>query len=145
MKKLDLRDWGLRNPAYSDNIYKAKYWREREREQLKELKKGVAKAEIDRKNKILEKHLGNANNICMLWAKQLRKGKDWSGLEKEMNRKTREYQKGEYKNLKNSLKDWDRFWLGHQMKFIGRKQLKLKGRFCKNCNEQIKNWIGKEN
>ena len=28
------------------------------------LKKGVAKAEIDRANEILEKHLGNTNNIC---------------------------------------------------------------------------------
>ena len=28
------------------------------------LKKEVAKAKIDRTNKILEKHLGNTNNIC---------------------------------------------------------------------------------
>ena len=28
------------------------------------LEKGVAKADIDRANKILEKHLGNTNNIC---------------------------------------------------------------------------------
>ena len=28
------------------------------------LKKGVANTEIDRANKILEKHLGNTNNIC---------------------------------------------------------------------------------
>ena len=28
------------------------------------LKKGVAKAEIDRANEMLEKHLGNTNNIC---------------------------------------------------------------------------------
>ena len=28
------------------------------------LKKGVAKAEIDRANKILEKDLGKTNNIC---------------------------------------------------------------------------------
>ena len=27
-------------------------------------KKGVAKAEISRANKILEKHLGNTNNVC---------------------------------------------------------------------------------
>ena len=34
------------------------------RECLMKLKKGVAKAKIDRSNKILEKHLGNTNNIC---------------------------------------------------------------------------------
>ena len=28
------------------------------------LKKGVAKAKLGRANKILEKHLGNTNNIC---------------------------------------------------------------------------------
>ena len=34
------------------------------REHLMKLKKGVANAEIGRSNKILEKHLGNTNNIC---------------------------------------------------------------------------------
>ena len=34
------------------------------RERLMKLKKGVAKAEIDRANKILEKQLGKSNNIC---------------------------------------------------------------------------------
>ena len=34
------------------------------RERLVKLKKGVAKAEIGRANKILEKHLGNTNNVC---------------------------------------------------------------------------------
>ena len=31
-----------------------------------ELRKGVAKGKIDRANRILEKHLGNTNNICNL-------------------------------------------------------------------------------
>ena len=34
------------------------------RERLMKLKKGVAKAEIGRADKILEKHLANINNIC---------------------------------------------------------------------------------
>ena len=34
------------------------------RERLMKLKKAVAKAEIARANKILEKHLGNNSNIC---------------------------------------------------------------------------------
>ena len=34
------------------------------RELLMKLKKRVAKAQIDRANKILEKRLGNTNNIC---------------------------------------------------------------------------------
>ena len=37
---------------------------EKEREQLVELQKEVAKAEIDRVNNILEKRIGKANNIC---------------------------------------------------------------------------------
>ena len=36
------------------------------RERLMKLKKGVAKAEVGRANKILEKHLGNTNNICTI-------------------------------------------------------------------------------
>ena len=36
------------------------------RERLMKLKKGVAKAEISRANKILKKHLGNTNNICIV-------------------------------------------------------------------------------
>ena len=31
-----------------------------------ELRKGVAKVEIDRVNRILEKHLGNTKNICIV-------------------------------------------------------------------------------
>ena len=34
------------------------------RKRLMELKKGVAKGKIDRAKRILEKHLGNTNNIC---------------------------------------------------------------------------------
>ena len=34
------------------------------RERLMKLTKGAAYAEIDRVNKILEKHFGNTNNIC---------------------------------------------------------------------------------
>ena len=36
------------------------------RERLMKLRKGVAKAEVGRANKILEKHLGNTNNICTI-------------------------------------------------------------------------------
>ena len=36
------------------------------RERLMKLKKGVAKAEIGRANKILEKQLGNTNNTCTI-------------------------------------------------------------------------------
>ena len=36
------------------------------RKRLVKLKIGVAKAEIGRPNKILEKHLGNTNNICIV-------------------------------------------------------------------------------
>ena len=36
------------------------------RDCLMKVKEGVAKAEIDRANKILEKHLGNISNICIV-------------------------------------------------------------------------------
>ena len=36
------------------------------RKRLVKLKIGVAKAEIGRPNKILEKHLGNTSNICIV-------------------------------------------------------------------------------
>ena len=39
----------------------------KEKERLIKLKKGVAKTEIDRTNKILEKDLGNTNSICTIW------------------------------------------------------------------------------
>ena len=38
-----------------------------EREHLVKLKKGVAKAEIDRTNKILEKYLGKTDDELFLW------------------------------------------------------------------------------
>ena len=38
----------------------------REKELLMKLKKVVAKTEIDRTNKILEKYLGNSNSICKI-------------------------------------------------------------------------------
>ena len=57
-------------------------------------------------------------------------------MKKERKRKTRKDQIGEYKNLKSRLKNWNRSWLEHQMKFIGRRikgnQLKKKRRFFKN-------------
>ena len=39
----------------------------KEKERLIKLKKGVAKTEIDRTNKILEKDLGNTNSICTIY------------------------------------------------------------------------------
>lgn len=51
------------------------------REWLMKLKKGVAKAKIDRANKILRKHLGNTNIFVqqqmqfMLWAEKIKERK----------------------------------------------------------------------
>ena len=39
----------------------------KEKGRLMKLKKGVAKTEIDRTNKILEKDLGNTNSICTIY------------------------------------------------------------------------------
>ena len=39
----------------------------KEKGRLMKLKKGAAKTEIDRTNKILEKDLGNTNSICTIY------------------------------------------------------------------------------
>ena len=60
--------------------------------------------------------------------------------------KTMKDQIGGYKNLKSTSKNWDRSWVGHQMKFMWASlkgnQLKRKRGFCKNWkNGQTNNWI----
>ena len=131
---------------------------EKEREQLMELRKGVAKVEIDRVNRILEKHLGNTKNICIVvdavYATSYAMSNNW-GMKKieaewkkevPKNQEEPQIQKRKYKNLKSilsSVKKWGRSWFRHQMKIIEGKQLKRKRRFCKNWkHEQTKNWIG---
>ena len=75
------------------------------------LKKGVAKAEIDRANKILEKDFGKTNNICTVIdavyamgpTKEERKGLKRN--EKENKIKTRKNQIGGCENSKSGLKN----------------------------------------
>ena len=79
------------------------------REPLIKLTKEVAKAEIGRAKKILEKHLGNTSNVCtvidavyaMVQTVEERKGLKRN--EKKKNRKTRKEQIREYKNLKSRI------------------------------------------
>ena len=53
------------------------------------MKKGVAKAEIDRTNKILERHLSNTSNICTVidavyvLGQTIEERKDWRGMKKK--------------------------------------------------------------
>ena len=61
------------------------------------LKKGVAKAEMGRANKILEKHLGKANNICTVIDAVYAMGQkieERKGLKKNEKRKENKNQEG---------------------------------------------------
>ena len=79
------------------------------REPLIKLTKEVAKPEIGRAKKILEKHLGNTSNVCtvidavyaMVQTVEERKGLKRN--EKRKKRKTRKEQIREYKNLKSRI------------------------------------------
>ena len=60
-------------------------------------KKGVAKAEIDRANKILEKHLGNTNNICTVISAVYAMGKtteERKGVKRNEKRNEKKNQEG---------------------------------------------------
>ena len=61
------------------------------------LKKGVANTEIDRANKILEKHLGNTNNICTVIDAVYAKGQtiqERKGVKRNEKRKENKKQVG---------------------------------------------------
>ena len=81
------------------------------RDCLMKVKEGVAKAEIDRANKILEKHLGNISNICIVidtvysMSQTLEERKGLKKNEKRKKKKTRNDQIGGYKSLKSRLKN----------------------------------------
>ena len=76
------------------------------------LRKGVTKTDIDRANKILEKHLGDTNNTCVVigaiytMGQTIEKEKGLKRKEKKENKiKIRKDQIGRYKNLKSRLKN----------------------------------------
>ena len=111
-----MKNWG--NPAYSKRKILTT-------ERLIKLRERVAKAEIDRENKISKKHLDNINNIFTVihavfaMDQTIEQIRDWSRMTKQMRIKVKKDQIEWYKNLKSRLKNWDRSWLGFQMKFIG--------------------------
>ena len=72
------------------------------KERVMKLKKGVAKAKIGSGNKILEKHLGNTNNICTVIDAVYAMGQT---IEERKGLKTKEKRKGGYENLKSRLKN----------------------------------------
>ena len=72
------------------------------RERLMKLKKGVAKAEIDRANKIMEKHLGNTNNIYTVIDVVYPMGQlieERKGLKRTTKRKEKKNQEGPYRRI----------------------------------------------
>ena len=72
------------------------------RERLMKLKKGVAKAEIDRANKIMEKHLGNTNNIYTVIDVVYPMGQlieERKGLKRNKKRKEKKNQEGPYRRI----------------------------------------------
>ena len=82
-----------------------------EREGLMELRKGVAKPEIERANKILEKHLDNTNNIFTVidavyaMGQTIEDRRGLKGNKKEEKIKNRKDQTGGYESLKSRLKN----------------------------------------
>ena len=81
------------------------------RERVIKLRKGVAKAEIGKGNKILEKHLGNSDNICTVIDAVSRMGQkieERKGLQRNEKRKATKNQQGQNRkiqNLKRKLKN----------------------------------------
>ena len=107
------------------------------------LKKGVVKAQIDRaKKKMLEKHLGNTDNIFTVIDAVYAIGqtiKEKKGLKRNGKRIENKNQEGPNRRigkLEKQIKELSTSWLGHQMKFIGERskgnQITRKRRFCKN-------------
>ena len=78
---------------------------------LMKLQKGAAKAEIERANEILEKHLGNTNDICKLvdaiydmsQTVKERKGLKWNQKRKE--KKTHEGPTRRIQKIEKKIKE----------------------------------------
>ena len=73
------------------------------------LKKGVAKAEIDRANKMLGKHLGNTNNIYTVivypMGQLIEERKGLKRTKKRKGKKNKKDHTGRYENSKIRLKN----------------------------------------
>ena len=73
------------------------------RERLMKLKKRVAKAETDKANKILEKHLGNTSNICTVTDAVYNMGQtieERKGVKKNEKRKENKNQEGPNRRIR---------------------------------------------
>ena len=71
------------------------------------LKKGVANAEIDRANKILEKHIGNTNNICTVTDAVYAMGQsieERKGVKRNEKRKENKNQEGPNRRIRKREK-----------------------------------------
>ena len=118
-KKKELWDWGFSKSCILQQHLQRKILKRA----ADEAKKRSSKS--GRANEILEKHLGNTNNIstvvdavyAMGWTIDKRKGSKWN--EKLKEKKNQEGLKRLYRDLKSRFKNWERSWLGYQMKFIG--------------------------
>ena len=83
-----------------------------QRERLRKLKKGVSKVELDRANKILEKHLDNTDDICKVvdavyaMGRTTEERKGLKRKDKRKNKRTNEMgPTGGLENLKSRLKN----------------------------------------
>ena len=121
------------------------------RERLMKLKKGVAKAEIDRANKILEKHLGNTNNICTVIDAVYAMGQtiaERKGVKRNEKRKENKSQEGppnrRIRKLEKQIKELRQIlaWTSNE---IHRRKIKRKStKKEKEILQKLKKWADQQ-
>ena len=121
------------------------------RERLMKLKKGVAKAEIDRANKILEKHLGNTNNICTVIDAVYAMGQtieERKGVKRNEKRKENKNQEGppnrRIRKLEKQIKELRQIlaWTSNE---IHRRKIKRKStKKEKEILQKLKKWADQQ-
>ena len=121
------------------------------RERLMKLKKGVAKAEIDRANKILEKHLGNTNNICTVIDAVYAMGQtieERKGVKRNEKRKENKNQEGSpnrrIRKLEKQIKELRQIlaWTSNE---IHRRKIKRKStKKEKEILQKLKKWADQQ-
>ena len=120
-----------------------------ERERLMKLEKGATKAEIDRANKILERHLGNTNNICTVIDAVYNMGQtieERKGVKRKEKRKENKNQEepNRIQKLKKQIKELRQIlaWTSNE---IHRRKIKRKSRKKKKeIMQKLKKWADRQ-
>ena len=120
-------------------------------ERLMKLERGVAKADIDRANKILEKHLGNTNNICTVIDAVYAMGQtiaERKGVKRNEKRKENKNQEGSpnrrIRKLEKQIKELRQIlaWTSNE---IHRRKIKRKStKKEKEILQKLKKWADQQ-